>query len=62
MNLSELLEKRLVEKVEPDSKRSKELIDAALRNISAAEDNLKTGHSADRRSDDGSDLEHRKLP
>lgn len=44
MSLSDLLKKRLVERIEPDPVRSKELMEAAWKNISAAEDNLKTGH------------------
>ena len=42
MNLSELLKKGLVRKVEPDKTRAKELLSVAERNIKAAVDNLKT--------------------
>ena len=45
MDLSELLRKRLVERVEPDVKTAESLLKTADDNLVAAEDNLKTGHA-----------------
>jgi uncharacterized protein (UPF0332 family) len=44
MNLSELLRKDLVRKVEPDGKKAKELLVLAERDIKAAGDNLVSGN------------------
>jgi uncharacterized protein (UPF0332 family) len=44
MNLTELLKKNLIEKIEPDEKLCNELLANAERDLKAAEDNLKTEH------------------
>lgn len=45
MNLEELLKRRLIEKIGIDEKLSKELLKNARRDLRAAEDNLRTGHT-----------------
>ena len=44
MNLSDLLKKHMVEKIDADLKHAKELLESADRDLKAAEDNLKTNH------------------
>jgi uncharacterized protein (UPF0332 family) len=45
MNLAELLEKHLVEKVEADPKLALELLKGAKKDLQTAQDNLKIAHS-----------------
>lgn len=45
MSLSELLQKRLVEKVEPDKQLALDLLKAAERDLKTANDNLKMEHN-----------------
>lgn len=45
MNLSELLKKREISKVEPDAKSAERLLKAAWSAITAAKDNVKMGHN-----------------
>lgn len=44
MDLQELLQKRLVEKVKPDDSLAKELLQTAEKDLVVAEDNLKMKH------------------
>lgn len=44
MNLSDLLKKHMIEKIDVDPKHAAELLESADRDLKAAEDNLKTGH------------------
>ncbi|MEW6329463.1 MAG: HEPN domain-containing protein [Candidatus Micrarchaeota archaeon] len=44
MDLRELLRKHLIKEVKPDKRSADELLRLAEKDISAAEDNLKTGH------------------
>ena len=45
MNLKELLQKRLIEKIESDKKLASELMIAAEKDIAASTDILKAGHA-----------------
>lgn len=44
MDLSELLKKHMVQKIESDVKRAAELLEHADNDLNAAKDNLKAGH------------------